>query len=167
MKIRRLCIYALLSLGILALSGCASILSESVYPVSISSDPTGAKITIVNAEGVTIHSSTTPTLVSLPANSAFFSGQTYTIKASKDGETAQTTLIARVDGWYFANILFGGVIGMLIVDPATGAMWQLDTTRHLNLNTNDDGEGADESALRIVDIEELPEEARTALIPVR
>jgi hypothetical protein len=30
-----------------------------------------------------------------------------------------------VSGWYFGNLLFGGVIGMLIVDPLTGAMYNL------------------------------------------
>lgn len=30
-----------------------------------------------------------------------------------------------MDGWYFGNILFGGLIGFLIVDPATGAMYTL------------------------------------------
>ena len=33
-----------------------------------------------------------------------------------------------MDGWYIANILFGGLIGMLAVDPATGAMWKLPET---------------------------------------
>jgi hypothetical protein len=28
--------------------------------------------------------------------------------------------------WYFGNILLGGVIGMLVVDPLTGAMYSLD-----------------------------------------
>lgn len=30
-----------------------------------------------------------------------------------------------MDGWYWGNILFGGLIGMLAVDPATGAMYKL------------------------------------------
>ena len=34
-------------------------------------------------------------------------------------------LESEVDSWYFGNILFGGLIGMLIIDPATGAMWKL------------------------------------------
>lgn len=33
----------------------------------------------------------------------------------------------KIDGWYFGNILIGGVLGMLIVDPATGAMWKIET----------------------------------------
>jgi hypothetical protein len=38
-----------------------------------------------------------------------------------------------IDGWYWANFLIGGVIGLLIVDPATGAMFEIDTP-HVGLN---------------------------------
>lgn len=31
----------------------------------------------------------------------------------------------RLSGWYFGNLVFGGLIGMLIVDPLTGAMYNL------------------------------------------
>lgn len=31
----------------------------------------------------------------------------------------------KLNGWYFGNIIFGGAIGMLVVDPATGAMWKI------------------------------------------
>ncbi len=30
-----------------------------------------------------------------------------------------------MNGWYAGNIVFGGLIGILIVDPATGAMWDI------------------------------------------
>ena len=32
----------------------------------------------------------------------------------------------KLDGWYFGNLLFGGLIGMVIVDPITGAMYRLE-----------------------------------------
>jgi hypothetical protein len=31
-----------------------------------------------------------------------------------------------MSGWYIGNILFGGLIGMLVVDPQTGAMYRLE-----------------------------------------
>ncbi len=34
-------------------------------------------------------------------------------------------LEAGVNGWYFGNIIFGVLLGILIVDPATGAMWKI------------------------------------------
>jgi hypothetical protein len=41
-----------------------------------------------------------------------------------------------MDGWYIGNILFGGLIGILIVDPLTGAMWKLDDVVYGNLSPN-------------------------------
>ena len=37
----------------------------------------------------------------------------------------EVKLDSSVSGWYFGNLLFGGLIGMLIVDPLTGAMFNL------------------------------------------
>ena len=33
----------------------------------------------------------------------------------------------KLNGRYFGNLLLGGVIGTLIIDPATGAMYKLET----------------------------------------
>ena len=30
-----------------------------------------------------------------------------------------------MSGWYWGNLVLGGLIGMLAVDPATGAMWNI------------------------------------------
>ena len=37
----------------------------------------------------------------------------------------QLKIDGAINGWYFGNIIFGGLIGMLAVDPATGAMYTL------------------------------------------
>ena len=37
-------------------------------------------------------------------------------------------LEASIDPWYFGNFLVGGFIGILVVDPATGAMWKIEDT---------------------------------------
>jgi hypothetical protein len=40
------------------------------------------------------------------------------------------TINTKVNGWYIAgNIIFGGLIGWIVVDPLTGAMWTLDTNK--------------------------------------
>ncbi len=52
--------------------------------------------------------------------------KSYKIKFSKAGYGDQVVVVrGKLDGWYFGNILFGGLIGMLIVDPITGKMWKL------------------------------------------
>jgi hypothetical protein len=39
--------------------------------------------------------------------------------------TSEVKLESSLSGWYLGNIVFGGLIGMLIVDPMTGAMYNL------------------------------------------
>lgn len=68
----------------------------------------------------------TPDQVTLNASAGFFDGETYQVAYRKEGfADKQSTIESTVDGWYWVNILFGGLIGMLIVDPATGAMYKL------------------------------------------
>ena len=42
-------------------------------------------------------------------------------------------LRATIDGWYWGNLFLGGILGMLAVDPATGAMWALPARTTLRL----------------------------------
>jgi hypothetical protein len=37
----------------------------------------------------------------------------------------QLNIDGAVNGWYFGNIIFGGLIGMLAADPSTGGMFTL------------------------------------------
>ena len=81
----------------------------------------------------------TPSTVTLKAGSGFFRSSDYQVEVRKDGHEQRAALIpARTDGWYFANIIFGGLLGMLIVDPATGAMWHLGNPDTISLGENPD-----------------------------
>ena len=118
-----LCVTAL---ALSMLSACSSIVSKSDYPVTISSSPANASFVIVDKKGQSIDSGNTPATVVLKSSSGYFSGQSYTIAVGKAGyEKQQYVLKSTVDGWYFGNILIGGLLGMLIVDPITGAMYNL------------------------------------------
>jgi len=109
-------------------SGCASIVSKSSYPISISSTPSGAKITVKDKKGIDVYSGNTPSNFKLKAGAGFFSKASYSVTFEMDGYDKRTVPIDfKLDGWYFGNIIFGGFIGILIVDPATGAMWKLDS----------------------------------------
>lgn len=111
----------------IALGGCASIVSKSQYPVTINSTPPGAAMVIRNKAGAEIHRAQTPATVTLPAGSGYFGKAEYSIGLEKEGyQSSQVALQPTLDPWYLGNIIFGGLIGLLIVDPATGAMWQLD-----------------------------------------
>ena len=144
-----------LALGSLLLAGCASIVSKSNWPVTLSSNPSGASVMVANKQGVNIHSATTPTTVTLESDAGFFRRAQYTLTFTKPGcPTRSVTLKARMNRWYVGNIVFGGLIGILIVDPATGAMWKLDHYVHVDLASGDIAGKA--QPLRIVERSAMP-----------
>jgi hypothetical protein len=117
------------------LAGCSSIISKTDYPVSINTSPDGAAFKITNSSGLKVHSGITPAMVSLKSSKGYMSGESYTIEVSKDGFYRKSfQLSSSVDGWYFGNIIFGGLIGMIFVDPVTGAMWNLPPRVDISLD---------------------------------
>jgi len=109
--------------------GCATIMGKSSpETLNIRSTPDQADVTITDETGAEIFKGKTPTTVMLAKKKGFFSGKKYNVKICKDGCNDQfVTVDTKLTGWYFGNVIFGGLIGILIVDPATGGMWTLDT----------------------------------------
>lgn len=164
-------------LASLTLTGCASIIGKSNYPVTVRSEPAGAAIVIKNGAGAIVHQGVTPSTVTLASGAGFFQGENYTLTFTMEGFPERSTVIERsISGWYFGNILFGGFIGMLIVDPATGAMWTLNTDIHLKLEdgsrldhaekNNTPAQANNDNNLRIVMLEDIPQAYRTHLVRV-
>lgn len=54
------------------LSGCASIVSKSNWPLSVNTSPNGAKVEITDKKGITVYSGNTPATISLRSGSGFF-----------------------------------------------------------------------------------------------
>ena len=152
----------------LLFTSCASIVSKSEYPVALTSSPSGCQVSVKNASGLVIHQGMTPSMVTLPASAGFFQAAKYQVEYSKKGLPSQTvTLSASIDGWYFGNLLFGGLIGMLIVDPATGAMWKLPENVNASVTpiaTLSSGNG---KTIKIVDKATIPAHLQSQLIAVR
>ena len=147
--------YAMTLLGLLALTSCATIFTKSAYPVRLNSNPQGAQITIKNKAGRIIYTGETPAKVKLKAAAGYMSREEYTIEFSKEGYKPKTTyLTANLDGVYFVNLLFGGFIGMLIIDPASGAMYKI-ADKEINEQLKPDQ--AEISDLLIYDINNLPD----------
>ena len=148
------------------LTGCATIVSKNIYPVSINSTPSGAKVTIFDHKGVDVFAGETPAIVSLNAGAGFFKKADYSAVVEIEGYTSQTGQIRfDLDGWYFGNILIGGLLGMLIIDPATGAMWKLET-EHLNLVMQKLSADSNDPALRIIDYADVPDDLRQYLVKI-
>jgi hypothetical protein len=114
--------------------------------------------------------SSAPASVSLKRGSGYFSGASYRVEVTKDGYDKSTVQISSGlnAGWYLlGNALVGGLIGWLIVDPISGAMWSLapekinsELSKKLALNT-------EKGALVVVLRQQLPPEVFSDLQPVR
>ena len=118
----------------LFVTGCASIVDGGDKSVQINSNPEGAKVTVFDKTGREVESQTTPTRMSLSRAHGFLSGEDYKLVFELPGYYPYETHVkSTIDGWYFGNILFGGLLGLVIVDPATGDMFTL-APRDINCN---------------------------------
>lgn len=108
-------------------SGCASIVHGGSRTVTVNSQPAGAKVSILKADsGDAVHSGATPLTVSLDPRRGYFKGQSYLVRMELEGyQTEEITLRPQLSGWYIGNVVFGGLIGLVVVDPLTGSMWNL------------------------------------------
>jgi hypothetical protein len=150
----------------LILSSCASIVSKSSYPISINSSPSEAKITIKDKKGIEIYTGTTPATLKLKAGAGFFSKARYQVTFEKQGYDKKVVPIEfKLDGWYFGNLLFGGPIGLLIVDPATGAMFKLET-EFLNETLTKSVTNINPQEFRFLDLNDIPSEWKNHLVLV-
>ena len=102
MKIRAATAYVL-SVLILACS-CASIVTGSHDNVDILSLPSGAAF-----DTNTGHNGVTPASISIPDDVTL--EVTYKMEGYQD---ARASLAPKMSGWFWGNILLGGIIGMII-----------------------------------------------------
>ena len=109
-----------------ALTGCATIVHSGPRPISVASTPPGAQVSIYDRSNKLVQTNTTPFVAKLDPKYGYFTGQSYRLVFDMPGHApAEVKLQSTLSGWYFGNIVFGGLIGMLIVDPLTGAMYNL------------------------------------------
>ena len=142
------------------LSSCASIVSKTNWPVSIDSKPEGVHVSITNKRGIEVFTGKTPLVTKLKSGSGFFTKESYTVVMTYNGIEKRTiNLECSINGWYFGNLFIGGLIGMLIVDPATGAMYRLDRKEVYEVFKE-----TSTSQLKVLDINNIPLEWKTNLI---
>jgi len=157
---------AIFIISISLFSSCASIVSKSSYPLSINSNPSNARITITDKKGKEIYLGNTPATVKLKAGAGFFSRAEYQVRISSPGYDDKIVPITfKLNNWYFGNILIGGLLGMLIIDPATGAMWKIET-EFLNETLSKSTSSIDPE-MKIVTINEIPESWKAHLVKVK
>jgi len=112
-----------------------------------------------------IINATTPHTATLERGAGYFKPTEYRVVVEKEGyDKKEVTIKGTVSGWYLAgNLLFGGVIGWLIVDPLTGAMYRLPKEVSVDLSERkalQQHEGGQELVLLLKERETLPEEVK-------
>ena len=106
-------------------SSCASLRSTNVYSISIESEPAGAEVIIRDKKDVKVGQFISPDSIKVDAGRGFFVRERYSIDFVLDGYEEQTVLLPmKMDKWYLSNILFVNLLGLFIIDPITGAMWE-------------------------------------------
>lgn len=157
-----------LFLLMLLASGCASIVSHTTYPVQISSVPDKASFTITNRKGREVASGNTPSTVILKSGGGYFQRAIYSIKFSKEGyDSKVVTLRSDINGWYFGNFVIGGALGMLIIDPATGAMYKINQKQVEGVLPQTSASIKEEAhPLKIMSLDEIPVKMRDQLVKI-
>jgi len=139
----KLCVRVLM-IGFILFSffGCASIIKGGgAQAINFKSEPSDAKLTVTDARsGAVVAQTRTPNSVLLEKSSGFFKYGKYTVALEKEGyDKKEVNIEGDASAWYIAgNFVFGGLIGWLIVDPATGAMWSINPeAANVMLNSSD------------------------------
>ena len=116
---------------LLTLPGCASILSDSRYPIEIKSNPSQAYYSITDRRGNLIHEGVTPETITLESGTGYFDRAEYKVLFWKKGYHKEIREVkSEVDGFYFANI--ANLFGLFAVDPS-GSMYELPDSVHVFL----------------------------------
>lgn len=107
---------------LLSFTSCATIVSGSKQTVKFESTPSEAKVFINEVE-----------VGKTPFETKLERKKEHAIVIKLDGyKPYEVLLTKKFNAWYLGNILFGGIVG-LIVDPITGAMYNL-TPEQVNAN---------------------------------
>jgi hypothetical protein len=106
--------------SIVLITSCATIIHGAKQDVSITSTPSSAKITIDGR-----YVGETPMTKRLKRKDIH-----YVTVELPDYKPYQVTLKRKLDVWVAGNLVFGGLVG-LVIDAATGAMYRL-TPKYVN-----------------------------------
>lgn len=120
--------HIILLIDLLFVTGCASIVSKSNYRLRVASSEDNVLVKIYSeGEQKPLMNVRAPTTITLSAGDGMFVPAKYKFVFTKEGfKDSEVHIKAEFDPWYLGNIGFGGLIGALIVDPLTGAMWMFD-----------------------------------------
>ena len=136
------------------LAGCASIIHGSRQDIRVTSNPSGAVVR-VNLNNT---ATTTPGVLNLNRKEIG-----YVLTFEKEGyKPVEVSLRRTTGGWLFGNILFGGIIG-IVIDFASGSAYKLTPSEvevALGEKSASIKNASKDSLLVFVDLEQLPESVK-------
>ncbi|MBL8966502.1 MAG: hypothetical protein JNG85_05780 [Spirochaetaceae bacterium] len=168
LRFRRFLPFLALLVGILPAIGCATIMRGSDQKIAFQSDPTGAAITVYDEDGMLIANGTTPITIPLKKGGGYFQAAKYRVVFEAPGRANKEIWLSGdlEGGWYIAgNLLLGGFLGWLVVDPLTGAMWNLKPST-LNARLDKAVSTAPDGGLRVVMADQVPPELLAMATPL-
>lgn len=162
----------LAAIAALLFAGCASIVGVPTQDLPVSSDPSGATVSIVDEEGLAVFKGRTPTTVTLQKSTGnYWGGKSYKVRIELEGHEPQVVdVVARPNGWYlFGNIAFGGALGHFVIDPFTGKMYKLvpeSVAATLVKPAKTGSIGKQGQVVTVVLLSDVPQAARANLVPI-
>ena len=151
------------------LSGCASVVKGGNQKIAVTSDPSGARVVVTDLrQNLEVQSGTTPFEATLARGAGWFKSARYKVTFERPGyQNEEVLLEGRPSGWYLAgNLFFTDLLGWLVVDPLTGAMWVLEP-QDLNVVMKKTAAGIREHDLRVVLLDDVPMDVKANLKLVR
>jgi len=112
---------------------CASVINSSTQVIKVNSDTHKAEIIIYNNSGKLVYRGYTPAKIQLYRSTGFFKSAEYLVIIHKKGNKSKIITLkgTLATSYVLGNILlfpvlYIGFAGMIIIDPLSGAMWNLN-----------------------------------------
>ena len=110
--------------------GCATIVSGTHQDIVVSSNPPGAYFEVRNRDDVMVERGETPSTITVDRAKRPYWPQRYRVTMTYNLVERHSVHGTRMNGWFFWNVILGGLFGMLLVDPMTGAAFAFDELWH-------------------------------------
>ena len=121
---------------------------------------------ITDKNATEVFNGVSPATVTLKSGAGYFASQSYKVKLSLAGYADKIVQVdCTINGWYVANCVIGGLLGWLIIDPITGAMYKLD--RETINETLVKSTASVSPSLRIININDIPAEWKEHLVCIK
>jgi hypothetical protein len=133
------CLVVCVLVGSMGLVSCATVLQRGPEPVTITSEPPDARVTITDLRShQRLLQASTPVIAPLARHAGYMRPARYQVVVEKPGYQPYVLLLqAELEPKYFGNFVAGGPLGLLVIDPLTGAMYALPSRVHAVLVTTD------------------------------